>query len=163
MMATEPNKGYGRVIIWVVATFSVIVFLCSLCSDDSGDAKKSPAPSVRTSSATERYGASATKWYSGGTLHKKSALEWQTASPQDKLATCGDFVTGMWQNGNLKRSIANSLSTVDDVRPYAQQLVDCLDAAFTPDPDPEQNRILFTNQTVAGFAAAGMVTMGWTK
>lgn len=103
------------------------------------------------------------KWYSGGTLHNKSALEWQTASSEDKLATCGDFVTKMWQNGDLKPSIANNLSTVDDVRPYAKELVDFLDGAFAPDPDPELNRILFTNQTVASFAAIGMITMGWAR
>ena len=102
-------------------------------------------------------------WYSGGTLHKKSAIEWQTASSTDKLATCADFVTTMWQNGNLKPSIANRLSTVDDVRPYAQELVDFLNAAFKTDPDPEQNRKLFTNQTVSSTAVIGMVTMGWTK
>ncbi|MBN4054238.1 hypothetical protein JYT87_00850 [Nitrospira defluvii] len=103
------------------------------------------------------------KWYEGGTLHKKSALKWQAASRADRLATCGDFVTTMWKNGNLKPSIANKLSTVDDVRPYAQELVDFLDAAFKTDPDPEQNRKLFTNQPVSSTAAMGMVTMGWTK
>lgn len=105
----------------------------------------------------------AKKWYQGGTLYNKSALEWQTASSGDKLATCGDFVTAMWQKGNLKPPIANNLSTVDDVRPYAQELVDFLDAAFKPDPDPEQNRKMFTNQTVSGTAAIGIVTMGWTE
>ena len=103
------------------------------------------------------------KWYEGGTLHKKSALEWQTAPSRDKLATCADFVTTMWQNDDLKPSISKRLSTVDDVRPYAQELVDYLDAALKADPDPEQNRKLFANQTVSSIAVAGMVTMGWTK
>jgi hypothetical protein len=107
--------------------------------------------------------ASMPKWYEGGTLHKKSALEWQTASKADKLATCGDFVTGMWKNGDLKPAIANRLSTVDDVRPYAQELVDFLDTALKIDPDPEQNRMMFTNQTVSSTAAIGMVMMGWTE
>ena len=118
------------------------------------------SPQVDPGTSSSTY---ATKWYSGGTLHNKSALEWQTASPQDKLATCADLVTTMWQNGDLKPSIANNLSTVDDVRPYAQELVDFLDTAFKPDPDLEQNRKMFTNQTVSYFAATGMVTMGWTK
>lgn len=104
-----------------------------------------------------------TKWYEGGTLHKKSGLEWQTASRENKLATCADFVATMWQKGNLKPSVANRISTVDDVRPYALELVDFLDAAFKSDPDPEQNRKLFTNQTVGSFAAIGMVTMRWAK
>jgi hypothetical protein len=119
-------------------------------------------PSTGTPS-TGTPGTTVKKWYEGGTLHNKSALEWQTASRDDKLATCGDFVTKMWQGGNLKPSIADKLSTVDDVRPYAQELVDFLDAAFKPEPDSEQNRMLFTNQTVSGTAAIGMVTMDWTK
>jgi len=49
------------------------------------------------------------------------------------------------------------------VRPYALELIDFLDAAFKSDPDPEQNRKLFTNQTVGSFAAIGMVTMRWAK
>ena len=133
----------------------LVMVVLAVGSVDSGTNGTNSTP--RTSSTP------ATEWYSGGTLHNKSALEWETASPRDKLATCADFVTGMWQNGDLKPSIANSLSTVDDVRPYAQELVDCLDAAFKPDPDPEQNRKMFANQTVSSFAAMGVVTMGWTK
>jgi len=101
------------------------------------------------------------KWYQGGTLHDKSALEWQTASRANKLATCADFVTAMWQNGNLKPSIANNISTVDDVQPYAQELVDFLDAAFKPHPDAKHNRVLFTNQTISECAAIGMIMMEW--
>jgi hypothetical protein len=72
-------------------------------------------------------------------------------------------LTGMWQNGHLKPSIANRFSTVDNIRPYAQELVDFLDAEFKPDPDLEENQKLFTNQTVASTAAIGMVMMEWTK
>ena len=103
------------------------------------------------------------RWYEGGTLHKKSGLEWQSASRENKLATCADFVVAMWQKGNLKPSVANRISTVDDARPYASELVAFLDAAFKADPDPVQNRKLYTNQTVGSFAAIGMVTLRWTK
>lgn len=123
------------------------------CDDAGSNSRSSPTRGV----------GSAPKWYKGGMLHNKSALEWQTASSKDKLATCADFVSAMWQDGQLKPSIANRLSTVDDVRPYAQELVDFLDAAFKPVPDPEQNRKLFTNQMVSSTAAIGMVTMRWTK
>ncbi|MCX7429085.1 MAG: hypothetical protein NTW96_26105 [Planctomycetia bacterium] len=105
----------------------------------------------------------ARKWYEGGTLHKKTGLEWQTASRADKLATYADFVTVAWRNGDLKPSIADSISTIDDVLPYAYGLACFLDAAFKPHPDPERNRCMFSNQTVSYFAAAGMITMDWTK
>lgn len=105
----------------------------------------------------------ARNWYEGGTLHNKSAIDWQGASPADKLATCGDFVTKMWKNGDLKSEVSDHLSTVDDVRPYAQQLVIFLDAALRVDPDPEQNRKMLTNRTVSETAVVGMITLGWTK
>lgn len=134
-----------------IASAFLLVVLCVLA-----------VGSTDTDTSTDRT-SKARKWYEGGTLHNKSALEWQAASSRNKLATCADFVTTMWQNGDLKPSIANRLSTVDDVRSYAQELVDFLDAAFKADPDPEQNRKLFVNQTVSSTAAIGMVTMGWTK
>jgi len=31
-------------------------------------------------------------WYQGGTLHQKSAAEWNAASARDRLATSADFV-----------------------------------------------------------------------
>lgn len=133
----------------------LIMIVLALGSVDSGGNGTNSTPSTSSTSGTE--------WYCGGTLHNKSALEWQTASRQDKLATCADFVTAMWQKGNLKPSISNSLSTVDDVRPYAEELVEFLDAAFQPDPDPDQNRRMFVNQKVSSAAAVGMVTMGWTE
>jgi len=129
------------------------------------DAAQSVAPieSSVQETKTKQVRTTRRKWYEGGTLHDKSALEWQTASSADKLATCADFVTTMWQNGDLKRSIANRLSTVDDVRPYAQELVVFLDTAFKPDPDIQQNRKLFANQAVSSTSAMGMILMGWTK
>ena len=134
----------------------LVMVVLAAGSVDTGTNGKS-TPSTGGSSTLTR------KWYEGGTLHNKSAVEWQSASREDKLATCADFVTTMWQDGNLKTAITNNLTSVDDVRTYAQELVDCIDAAFKPDPDPEQNRKLFTNQTVSEFAAIGMITMGWTE
>jgi len=140
----------------------VMVVLAAGSVDSGTNGTSNPSPS-NTPQSTSSPSTPTSKWYQGGTLHNKSALDWQNAAANDKLATCGDFVTKMWQNGDLKPSIANNLTTVDDVRPHAQELVVFLDAAFKLDPDPEQNRKLFTNQTVSGTAAIGMVTMGWTK
>ncbi len=103
------------------------------------------------------------KWYEGGTLHKKSALDWQGSNQPDKLATCSDFVAGMWQNEKFVPRIQNSIDTVDDMKPYAQELVEYIDVATRRDPDPEQNRRLFTNQTVSAMAVFGMIEMGWLK
>ena len=32
------------------------------------------------------------EWYVGGTLHDKTIVEWRTASYDNRLATCSDFV-----------------------------------------------------------------------
>ncbi|QDT34551.1 hypothetical protein [Thalassoglobus polymorphus] len=103
------------------------------------------------------------KWYEGGTLHKKSALDWQGSNHPDKLATCSDFVAAMWQNEKFVPRIQNSIDSVDDMKPYAQELVEYIDVATRRDPDPEQNRRLFTNQTVAAMALLGIIEMGWLK
>ena len=103
------------------------------------------------------------KWYEGGTLHNKSALEWQLASTDNKLASCADFTARIWKTGSFKPSIATQISTVDDLRPYAQELVEFLDAAFQPDPDPAENRKIFANQKVSESAAAGMILLGWNE
>src|SRR5262245_33789618 len=80
------------------------------------------------------------KWYEGGTLHKKGALDWQVADYNDKLATCDDIVATAWQQKKLKPKIQEAISSVDDMKPFAQELVTCLDAATKQDPDPTQNR-----------------------
>jgi hypothetical protein len=160
-VATQPKETPSAAMHVVVAiVLAGFVYLGAtfnnylLTPSSSSPVSSSYSSSVRNSTR---------KWYQGGTLHKKSALEWQTASRKDKLATCADFVTTKWQNGDLKSSLTNRLSTVDDVRPHAHELVDFLDAAFEPIADPEQNRRLFANQTVSGTASIGMVMLGWTK
>jgi hypothetical protein len=116
-----------------------------------------------SSSSTGISSVTSRKWYEGGTLHKKSALEWQSASSDDKLATCGDFVTALWKKGGLKPSITSKISAVDDVRPFALELVACLDAAFKPDSNAKKNHKLFANQTVSETAVACMIVMEWTE
>jgi len=161
--STTVSTGCGCLLMLVCVVMCIGIF--STSSDSPGPKPHRTATNEPSNSSRPRSSSSipTRKWYEGGTLHNASALEWQTASSADKLATCGDFVTQMWQNGDLKPSIANNISTVDDVRPYAPELVDFLDAAFKRDPDPEQNRKLYANQSVSSTAAIGMVTMGWTK
>jgi len=103
------------------------------------------------------------QWYEGGTLHNKSAIEWQSASDENKLATCADFIAELWKGDNLTLSIACRLTSEDDIRPYAQALVDSLNATFQPNPDPGENKKLFASQRVAFNAAITMATKGWVR
>jgi hypothetical protein len=105
----------------------------------------------------------AAKWYEGGTLHNASALEWQRASQEDRLATCADFVVKAHTAGLLTRQVSQNIGTVDDARSYAVELRDCLNNAFQPEPNAARNAQIFTNQKVAEGATACMILMGWTK
>lgn len=103
------------------------------------------------------------KWYQGGSLHKKSALDWQNADYDDKLATCADFVAHSWERKEFKPRIQQSIRTIDDMKPYALELVTAMDAATKKAETEEKNRQLFANETVAGMAVINMTLMGWYK
>jgi hypothetical protein len=65
------------------------------------------------------------QWYSSGTLHHASGLEWQQADARNRLATAADMVAAVVKEGGTNITS----STVEDVRPYAEQLAACITAA----------------------------------
>lgn len=133
----------------------VILFIFAIlyaCSDDSSSGS-------RRSNSTSSQRA----WYEGGTLHDAGALDWQNASYSNKLATCADIVCYYDSEGLLNPSISNRINSIDDFRPYADDLVTAIDAAFERDPDPEENRIMYTNQEVSSAAVILVRTMGWVN
>ncbi|WP_239663949.1 hypothetical protein [Serratia marcescens] len=107
--------------------------------------------------------AQAKGWYQGGTLHEANALTWQKATQQDKLATCADFIAGLYSKDLLAPEISEKMKSVDDFKPYASELVKQLDAAFAPESDPAQNKKMFTNQTVKSTAMMLMIMMKWVQ
>lgn len=100
-------------------------------------------------------------WYSGGTLQRASALEWQQASSANKLATVADFVTIMHRNGQFKPVISQRINGVESLRPLAQELVNQLNISFEAAPEPAENRRIYGNVNVADTAAMLMILMGW--
>ncbi|HDG4082616.1 TPA: hypothetical protein PCU81_002422 [Staphylococcus aureus] len=102
-------------------------------------------------------------WYQGGTLHEANALTWQKATQQDKLATCADFIAGLYSKDLLVPEISEKMKSIDDFKPYASELVKQLDAAFVPESDPAQNKKMFTNQTVKSTAMMLMIMMKWVQ
>ncbi len=102
-------------------------------------------------------------WYSGGSLHDKSAIDWQGASSANKLATCADFVSNIWMAEKFKPQIQSSITSVESLKPYAQELVDCLDEATKAEPDSLLNSRIYTNQEVASMAAICMILMDWQE
>ncbi|MFQ0827146.1 hypothetical protein AAH211_01375 [Serratia fonticola] len=107
--------------------------------------------------------AYAKNWYQGGTLHEVSAIEWQDAKQDNKLATSADFIAGIYSKGFLVPEISEKIKSVDDFKPYAIELTNQLNAAFERDPDPVQNKQIFTNQSVKSTAMMLMIMMKWVE
>jgi hypothetical protein len=97
---------------------------------------------------TPYYVFSGEKWYEGGKLHYATGLEWQAASYNNKLATCGDIVAGFWMNGRMKDEIANNIHNIDDLKPFAEKLLAKLDDAFKKDPSRKVNEAAAESYTM---------------
>lgn len=107
--------------------------------------------------------ALANSWYQGGTLHEANALMWQKSSQQNKLATCADFIAGLYSKKLLSDDISRKIKSVDDFKPYAAELVKQLDSAFKPEPKKAENEKMFANQTVKSTAMMLMIMMKWVN
>src|SRR5262249_34289097 len=70
-------------------------------------------------------GAAFGQWYSGGTLHEVNGLEWQQANESNRLATAADMVATVAKGEDTKITY----HTVEDFRPYAEQLAACITEA----------------------------------
>jgi hypothetical protein len=56
-----------------------------------------------------------------GTLHKKTIIEWKTASDENKLATCADFMV------NFKETDHQKYTSIKEMKYDANNLKICLD------------------------------------
>ena len=93
---------------------------------------------------------SAKEWYEGGTLHEATIAQWKRASYQNKLATCGDWLSALYMRGNLNVSI----SGMDDLKRCAVAVVDYIDkaSANTRALDKENaNAVALMGMTMAGL------------
>jgi hypothetical protein len=103
------------------------------------------------------------KWYEGGTLHSATIDEWRSASPENRLATCAEFVAALWSKGRLREDMAAKIKTPDDLLVPVTALVACIDKATEPEADPKRDKQTYANQNVSGIAAACVARMGWLK
>jgi hypothetical protein len=101
------------------------------------------------------------EWYEGGTLTSAGILEWQIASPENKLASASDIVATLYQKKMLNSNFLTGIRSVDDLKPYAIELETCIEAASQAQPNEAVNEKMYANQTVVGFASICIVTMGW--
>ena len=71
----------------------------------------------------------ADEWYEGGTLSNKDNIAWLDATDGNKLASAADSVAVFFNEKLLVPRIQNHISyqDIDSFKPYAQELVDCID------------------------------------
>lgn len=173
--SVDTKVGLGRKIFWVFSAVFLLSFSCLIFSSmpriqwsslpavapvpvAKNEPKPEPEPEPPAIPPDRKL-----KWYEGGTLHKKSALEWQEAGYDDKLATCLDFVAYTWKEKSFTPRIQRAIATVDDMKPYAVELVAAMDAATRKAETEEKNRRLFEGETVSGLAVLNMSIMKWYK
>lgn len=83
------------------------------------------------------------KWYLGGTLHKATISDWKSSTPENRLATCGDFMA----------SIDNSVS-MDVLKQRATKLMDCIN-------ESTEGLDNTNNESVSSIASKCIVLLGY--
>ncbi|CQJ05675.1 hypothetical protein OP862_05510 [Yersinia massiliensis] len=96
-------------------------------------------------------------------MHEANALEWQEATQENKLATCADFIVGVYSKKLLAPELNKKIKSVDDFKPYASELAWQLNDAFTPESNPVENKKTFANQSVKSTAMMLMIMMQWVQ
>ena len=89
------------------------------------------------------------EWYLGGTLHRSNVGEWNRSTYANKLATAADMALAAKK---VKNQVMRS-GSMETLRPYAEQLVQCVDEAAA---GKGYQRI-----RVSELAAGCMILMGW--
>lgn len=93
----------------------------------------------------------AAEWYEGGNLHQAKMREWKKAYQQNKLSTCAGIISVFALNNYLKIPVKN----IDDVKPYATQLLGIIDFWAN------SNGTIDENETVYTIALLGMLHFDW--
>lgn len=65
------------------------------------------------------------KWYAGGTLHQATKAQWKSATVENKLATCADFVA------NVRKDKGGTYNNLDSMKVDAEQMMFCIETALT--------------------------------
>ena len=88
------------------------------------------------------------QWYVGGTLQDATINQWQEASYGNKLASAA-----IWAIMEPDvRKISQKSSTMATVKPYAEELVGCIERLSADG---------VSNKNVSSLAATCMVILGW--
>lgn len=164
----SPGRMFGYLALFI-AGLAVISFLSHKAAGTHEATETFPSAPVAKdgkplpAAAPQSASAKGKKWYEGGTLHKASALEWQNATYDNKMATCADFFAALYQGKKFKQTILSSIKSTDDMVPYVEKLVADIDIALSKEQNAKKNEMMYANQKVSEIAAMLMVMNGWTK
>jgi len=75
-------------------------------------------------------------WYEGGTLQKGTVADWQTATPENQLASSADFIASL--NGVRDIGDIKDAATLAEIRQKSDDLQACVNAAIQPNTAPDQ-------------------------
>lgn len=89
------------------------------------------------------------EWYQGGTLHQEKMIKWIKSKDDNKLATSGDFIAGLIQDGTLNITV----SDMNELKVHAKKLKNCIDTIG-------KNKKM-ANQTIVDVAILCMYQFGW--
>ena len=122
----------------------------------TSSAPKSEVSETPASIPPSLIGRSSTgEWFVGGNLHNKTMREWNRGTADNKLATAGDMAS----------TLLPHLPTPALVKPYAEDLVICLDETGKKNPNANQNEKkveeTLENASVAEIASLCANLMGW--
>lgn len=109
------------------------------------------------------FSSHAREWYEGGTLHDATALEWQNASYENKLATSADLIAKLYNDGKLSPKVSSHMKNMNNFRALSDELTKQMDDALKPLQDKKQNEKIYKNQSVVSIAVMSMIKMGWVS
>lgn len=92
------------------------------------------------------------KWYLVSNIMNDTGFSWLQASDDVKLSTAANIYAYFYNENQLAPQIQKSLKGMNDLKPYAQQLVATLDQVYTSTPEADQDPNLYLNQTVSSTA-----------
>lgn len=151
----HPTISNAKGCLGLVVLILIGTAMLSMCTDDQG--------SNTAGNAQENAIQTQPKWYENGGLHDKSALDWQIAPYKQKLATAADIYAHFYQKKQLTPAIAARIESVDDLRPYAENLVSALNEAFEKKATKEENQKMYANQTVSETSILLLTMQGHIK
>lgn len=90
------------------------------------------------------------EWYEGGTLHNATMAEWSKASAENKLATCGDWVSGIYNKKKFKKEIMALIQVkqMNGIKEISEGCVTMLNSASGPETANEKSNELFLMGTI---------------